>query len=37
MKIQFNQSARDSSLMQEIKFEAETPAVPTNTTIQQPK
>lgn len=38
MKIRFNESEKDSSIMQEIKFEAETPAVPSNTTnIQQPK
>lgn len=37
MKVQFNQSAKDSSLMQEIKFEAENPVVPNNTTIAQPK
>ena len=35
MKVNFNQSAQDSSIMQEIKFEAETPSAPTNTT--QPK
>jgi TolA-binding protein len=38
MKVRFNESEKDSSIMQEIKFEAETPAVPSNTTnIQQPK
>ena len=38
MKVRFNESEKDSSIMQEIKFEAETPAVPSNTiNIQQPK
>jgi TolA-binding protein len=38
MKVRFNESEKDSSIMQEIKFEAETPVVPSNTTnIQQPK